>query len=205
MTEFQKLISKLTLGDTLKITMSANISSLGSKDPNNKENTETIESIRYKCMGNKIGDYMPNDIPKVINDENDLVKILARSIQFASERGAESLLGLEPALLSLFTYKDGVRMITATVRIMNKVDLSLLKVIDWEFTPDSWQNITKIEIPELSVKERLHLDSLLPSENVEDIHTQLSFKLHTKHEDSLNMLKSYAAHYRRYPGYQIVA
>ena len=78
----------------------------------------------------------------------------------------------------------------------------------WGFDPpdksDRWSMVHKIEIPDLSCKERFWINERLSTMNEKQIHDEMPFALADNEQDSLTQLKNYVRHYRRYPTFVTV-
>ena len=132
-----------------------------------------------------------------------LVPVLCKAIEIAAEKGVSNYSRLTPLLLSLFSYQDGNHlMVTATIRLTKNADVQNYKDnLKWEYFPNSWGDVKKINIPSLTAKERLEIDSKLPTNDYKSLHDQLPFQLDTNIDISFELLQEYARHYRHYPSY----
>jgi hypothetical protein len=163
------------------------------------------------CIPRTISDFVVNFEHFI--DENALMdKTLVIWLDYASPKRREQLIEFEskdhritPVLLSQFSYQDSDHiMLTATIRLTIKSeedDFRKSMKNKWEYLPEAWRDVRHINIPALSAKERLEIDSKLPADDFEALHEKLPFRLHTDNQKSLEMLREYARHYRRYPSY----
>jgi hypothetical protein len=199
--QYHTLLSKLQEQDIVKITLNANPASLGEKYRNESE--KDLLSRRLEKLQIEIGDYLPPDTVAEDMTGNRLVPILCKSIEIAAEKGASNYSRLTPLLLSTFSYQDGNHlMVTATVRLTKVADAQNYKSsLKWDYLPSSWDDVKKINIPSLTAKERLEIDSKLPTSDYKTLHDQLPFQLDTDADVSFELLKEYANHYTRYPSY----
>lgn len=201
--EFETLLDKLSPNDVVKITLNANPATLG--EAQKGETQEELLARRLEILREQIGEYL---LPEAT--ANDMIvrrlpAILSGAIEIAAEKGTNRDHRITPILLSQFSYQDSDHiMLTATIRLTLKSeedDFRKTMKNKWEYLPDSWRDVRHINIPALSAKERLEIDSKLPAADFEALHNNLPFKLHTDNQKSLEMLQEYARHYRRYPSY----
>ncbi|MCX6049953.1 MAG: hypothetical protein NT075_33055 [Chloroflexi bacterium] len=203
--EYRSLLSKLTSGDTLKITINANPATLGERRYG--ESSDDMLIRRTKKLEEQLHDYLPS--PDIISDQvtgTGLPLILCQVIRRASLLAFNSNRTLQPVPVSIFCYQDEQhQMLTSTVNIVETAKVeefkSNLSKKGWEFLPKDWTDITRIKVPNLSVKERLHLEQKLFSDTNAKIHSDLPFRFDADEVESLKTLEEYARHYRRYPSY----
>jgi hypothetical protein len=199
--QYHTLLSKLQEQDIVKITINANPATLGERYRNETE--KDLLSRRFEKLQTEIGDYLPPDTVAEDMTGNRLAPILCKAIEIAAEKGTSNYSRLTPLLLSLFSYQDGNHlMATATVRLTKVADAQNYKnSLRWDYSPNSWDDVRKINIPSLTAKERLEIDSKLPTSDFQALHSGLPFQLDTDVDVSLELLKEYANHYTRYPSY----
>ncbi|MBI5353450.1 MAG: hypothetical protein HZB50_12490 [Chloroflexi bacterium] len=201
--EFETLLDKLSPNDVVKITLNANPATLG--EAQRGETQEDLFARRLETLREQIGEYLPS---AAVSDDmiaRRLPAILSGAIEIAAEKGTSKDHRITPVLLSQFSYQDSDHiMLTVTIRLTIKSEEDdFRKNISnkWEYVPKSWQDVRHINIPALSAKERLEIDSKLPTVDFVALHNILPFRLHTDDQKSLEMLQEYARHYRRYPSY----
>lgn len=205
--EYETVLSKLEDGDIFKITMNANPTTLGERRKD--ETPEEVQAIRRDALLLQLDGLVPSVLDSNKVTKNGLPIILAEAIRLASIRALQTRHKFTAIPLGLFTYQDGPhQMLTITVRVTKNAEVDSIRdrLINggWkEYLPpkNSWQEITGISVPNLSAKERLHLEQILFGEAHEIIHMQLPFRLDSHEKTSLTMLEEYARHYRRYPSY----
>jgi len=71
----------------------------------------------------------------------------------------------------------------------------------WEYLPNDWNDVTRLKVPNLTAKERLYIEEMLPSDDLAAVHSGLPFRFEGDDDESLCVLEEYARHYRRYPSY----
>ncbi len=203
--EYRSLLSKLASGDTLKITINANPATLGQASSGEPPNEMLIR--RAEKLKEQLHEYLPSlDVTPEQVTGAGLPLTLCQVIRRASLLAFNSNRRLQPVPVGIFCYQDEQhQMLTATVSVVEtaKVDefKSNLQKQGWEFLPKDWTDITRIKVPNLSVKERLHLEQKLFSDSHEKIHDDLPFSFDADKIESIKILEEYARHYRRYPSY----
>ncbi|MEL6699815.1 MAG: O-methyltransferase [Bacteroidota bacterium] len=203
LSEFQSLISTLNNNDFIKITVNANVTSLGERLPN--ESIDQLKERRLQAVKQQLGEYFDDELFSIEDiTKNGFVKIIHRAIEIAAKKGlSDDLNYLE--LLS-FVYQDGPhRMINVGYKLSEKEselqELHESLKEDWIYLPNSSTKIYSISIPNLSVKERLYIDAKIIKEDAINIHKSLPFKFDKDERRSLETLKQYLSHYRRYPNF----
>ena len=77
---------------------------------------------------------------------------------------------------------------------------------DWKLGNYDWGNPKNIDIPDLTVRERLYIDSKLPNANADDIQKDLGFTFAESERDHLwKCLRIYSDFYRFLPYFSRIA
>lgn len=203
--EFETLIEKLKHGDVVKITMNANILTLGEKLGDESE--EIVQNRRLEALHAQLNRYLSKtSLTHEQMTNRELPRILCDTVKQAALRGVRSNEHLQPVPVGVFCYQDGHhQMLTVTVCLIHVLEVpefrQKLNVRKWDFLPKDWHDITRINVPNLTAKERLHLEQILFSDRNDKIHSQLPFRFDQSEKKSLAILEEYARHYRRYPSY----
>jgi hypothetical protein len=202
LSEVRSLISKLEHGDILKITFSLHTGWLnkGSSDnvlTNRLENLQSQLGSAYLAEGISINDVTNEGLPHVYLDA--LKRKLAEGL-------AENA-NLEFLPLGCYTYNDGTPMLTITGALIDRgvqaafedrVDLGKL-----DFASPKWE-IHQIEVPDMSLQERLEIDKKLNGKTAEEIAGELPFRFEKDADESLDLIRNYLKLYRFYPNYHRV-
>lgn len=207
--EFVHIASGLGVFDVLKVTLNANPSTLGFADAKPAKQRE----LRREELHKRIGSFMPGGI-----DNNDMIhRNYPNTLQTCLRYALSSLprrvnnLAFHPA--ASFTYSDGAhKMLTVTGVILSAGDnasetfLRKSRLEHWKFSNLNWSFPREISVPSLSIKERLHIEEILPisdsSVNVaEKLQEKLGFKPCTRTAD----LENYAEFYRAFPYFSKVS
>lgn len=204
--EYGRLLSQLREGDIVKITLNANVATLGEKQA---EDTDyQLWKRRYAKFQSQFGAIYPTDNHSPKEMRRDIFTgILCEIVKWVAIQATEARIpGLEPLPLSIFTYQDGHhRMLTITTQLVQSSTKqqvsSKLQQAGWGYLPSGWDNITAINVPNLTPKERLIIEAYLPTDDLVNLHDSLPFRFDSDDDESLRILQAYADHYRRYPSY----
>jgi hypothetical protein len=202
--EFQALLSTLYPNDIVKITLNANPSALLSG--NFKSNNE-VQELRFAKLNNQLGSLIPANVTPDLMIHKEYPKALFLILERAAKLSLSGLpVYFQP--LTCFTYADGQQMLTVTGILLEKgkekentkIFLSSTGILDWELSKVIWDDSpTVINVPDLTIREKLLVDSLLPNSPIEKIQDELGFLFNNKPTESLKMLETYALFYRHAP------
>lgn len=202
--EFERLVAKLAHGDIVKITVNANAETLG--QPQDLRG-ERLRERRLHKLTSLLGNYVPRsvgaDAMRGVQYADALLQILRKASESAMEGSHDILLPL-----GAFTYSDSHRMLTLTalrITIEDKEDFLRETGFDrWSLWNSEWEQPCDINVPLLSVRERLLVDRLLPADDAEALQTEIGFQLHDDPEHSLRLIQNYIRYYRHYPQFSRV-
>ena len=202
--EYETLLSQLKDQDILKITMNANPNTLG--EIRSGEKQEDAQKRRLDALQGQLDVYLPDAIEHTEMTSRGFVPILCNAIEKASLNAVQDDPRSQPIPVAIFAYQDGYhQMLTVTVRLTRKNEVDSfrqdLQAQGWQYLPADWEDATRINVPNLTAKERLYIEGLLFSKDHETLHEELPFRFHQDNELSLKILEAYAEHYRRYPSY----
>jgi hypothetical protein len=198
LSEIRSLISKLENGDILKVTFSLHPGWLnkGLMDihTNRLENLRSQLGSAYLAEGISSADVTNEALPQVY------IGALKRKI--AEGLAENSTLEFLP--LGCYTYNDSTPMLTVTGALINRELQSAfearLDLVKLDFTSPGWE-IHQIDVPDMSLRERLEIDQKLTGETAEEIAIKLPFRFEEDPEESVKLLRNYLKLYRFYPHY----
>jgi hypothetical protein len=201
LSEIRSIISKLESGDILKITLSLHTGWLndGTGDilSNRLENLRSHLGSAYLAEGLSITDVTNAGLPHVYVDA------LKRKI-------AEGLVensNLEFLPLGCYTYNDGTPMLTVTGALIDRKEQAdfqdRLGLSRLDFASPQWE-IHTIDVPDMSLRERLEIDRKLSGKTAEQIADELPFQFEEDPAESLELIRNYLKLYRFYPNYHRV-
>jgi len=167
---FGQLISTLSKGSVIKITLLTHISQIYSSD----EVVKIMREKRIEKLKDKLGNnYFYSDIFKTENMTEKsfpkvICKVLSRIASNSLEGGTTKLLPL-----SSYIYKDGMTMLTFTGVLIDENDekdfLKKTGLDNWNYGLCASSDPLVIDVPFLSLKEKYSLDACLPSPPSEEL------------------------------------
>jgi hypothetical protein len=196
--EFQQIILKLGVLDIVKITLNANPSSYITTSE--IASPVEIEKSRIDKLKEMLGeeDLFPSaDILGNMMMTKGFPFALTLILKYAANLALTGKKDIYFQPLASFSYADGQQMMTLTGIILEQekseefFDRTELK--SWELINVDWSKPFSINIPDLTIREKLYIEQLLPNSTPEEIQEKLGFKFDNK------MLKTYIMFYRQSP------
>lgn len=187
--------------DIFRVTFNANVSSLGRPDGG-----FLLSEYRLNRLKERIGEYVPMDITTDDITTSQYPVVILRCLR----KMVEGLFLETPFdkrfVLPLFStvYKDGQMMVTFTGIVLDdhKQEREIKKEFrDLKYVNFEWDKPSTISIPELTVKEMLEMNKLLPAKNAKK---QLAKKFNFVFENIDSEAESYISYYKYYPSFQNV-
>ena len=177
--EIQSVVSKLAHSDIVKITLNAHSSSYS---------TDSHEK-RFNTLKNKLGDLFPiADVTSEMMTEAKFPEALCLILKFAIDSSLQGFPDIIFQPLSLFSYRDGQTMLTITGIILEKDKaedfFGKTNIKNWELSNTNWTKPYSINVPDLTIRERLYIDSLLPNNGVDEIQKSLNSLFHDEEGES---------------------
>lgn len=202
--ETQQLVGRLTAGDVFKITVNASPEPLGRPSSPDLD----LREYRARCAQERLADYGPAVVgPDDVSAAN-YPKLLLHAIHSAAKRGVEADRRLYVQPLSAFVYKDGQQMLTATAILLNHIEkapfFATTRLDHWPYKNMEWSAPSPISIPDLSAKERLHIESLLPDRRPEEILASMGYYVGIDRQDAEGLMKNFVDYYRLSPWFSRV-
>jgi hypothetical protein len=200
-TEYETLLSKLIEYDVVKITLNANPICLF----NGKlEDGQSLMAERLKVLEQQVGDHLPPNVTPDMMERKPLAKIIFQALKHIVDKAFPPVTDTTFKVLSSFAYSDSIhQMLTFTgVVLKRNVQEEFINnsgISNWEYYIDNQDGPMMIELPELSIKEKLAIDALLPCDEVNIIQQSLDFLLAENIGKSRKKIESYMKYYRHYP------
>ncbi len=195
--EFKVLLGKITEKSMIKVTVRAESDDFWDEYKNPR--SEKIEMFQREFMT-----ILPD--PSIIppRDSREFANLLQKMLQIAAQQAlpaeATSLV-FQP--VSSFYYTDGKGMFTLTgIMCKRSNKWRVVKAFkDWEFANFKWEKPTRIEIPILSTKERLHVQRHLPCKTSRGaiLRAELGYLIDEDIPTTEDALEQYAAFHRYFP------
>lgn len=194
------LLNLLNANDIFRVTFNANVASLGK--PKDKEG---LQEYRLRILKERIGEYIPVDIkPKDMTTSQYPLVLLKSLHKLIGKSFVET--PFDPRFLCpLYStiYQDGQMMLTFTGIVLNdhKKEEKLKRTFNGiDFVNFEWDKPSKISIPELTIKEMIEINKLLPSSTAQE---QMKKKFDFIFSDD-SEVESYSSFYKFYPSYQSI-
>lgn len=218
MAELSELVTKLSAGDIVRVTLNASTSQFNSvaqteiyfdEETNEckplKLSHEQILNNRLEAFKEKVS--LPSNMEaNDLSDDNycniGLVKLLKHTVNSAKPSNLKVL------PLGFYRYKDGATMLTVTFILIDRhqdeqyfydsTELSgwPLKTNDFDSKP------FHINMPVISAVEKAQIDSNFPLNDVRNI--DIPFQLDKKQTKSAKMLEDYGKYYKYFPTFSKV-
>jgi len=207
--DFRRLINLADDGSIIKITLRAELPYNPLLRDLRTWETEEDRDKDFKLFLQEFNDEFKGYTPPGIGrDEFDqpmhFVTLILKMIQLTAQNALPVRAhGSIFHILNAATYSDGTQMLSVTGIVYpyeqrNKIEDCFRS---WHFFSQTWDTMHKIDVPVLSMKERLKLEKLLPVKNNtgKALLRTLGYNIDKTENSSLERLKQYAAFYKYYP------
>ncbi len=204
-TEFSDIASLTNIvqkHDIIRVTLNGNISAMGKPNAG-----EDVQQYRFERLKERIGEYIPLDISKSDMTTSEYPIILLKCLKKMIENLFVESSFDKRFFLPLFStvYADGQMMVTLTGIVLDdhEQETTIRQTLeDYDFINFEWLHPSRIHIPELTVKEMLEMNKLLPANDAQkQLMKKYSFVFSAKESQEAN---SYISYYHYYPSFQNV-
>ena len=195
--EIEALVTKLQVGDVLRVTMNIDFARLDKSEAQLSEAQNSLPKDQKLAvlLSLFLKEYLPREIISL--DYNKIPSVIARSIERACVRGVEAKGdNVTPVPILLTEYRDSTRMMTAAMIIADGQEAPQA-LRGWKYLSTGWLNVERIIAPDLSPRERYALDKKMHSDYVA-ITDYLGFELDPE------AIQAYKRFHRFYPAFQSV-
>lgn len=208
--EFQVVLKKVPAGSVVRITLRAepelDLASLRGRLPD-----EAINQVRSE-LEKTFEDEFYKVLPHPSSGAFATSKDFARMVQLMIRRAASTALDTNGSRrdflpIQATRYKDQTQMLSLTGIVCQRDEITRTReqLKSVRFTCFDWEEPTEINIPALSVKERLLLERLLPISSDKDagdiLLRELKYKIENGEKASKQQLSCYADFHREYPNF----
>lgn len=167
-------------------------------------NPPRIKKYKAEDFTKKFEHVMPNPSANPPRFAGKLANLIQEMLQIASEQVFPPTVSSRSFVpVSSFYYSDGTWMFTLTGIVCDNDETNEVKRVfnNWEFANLEWNRPTRIDVPVLSTKERLLLQSLLPAETNpgSKLQQQLGYLIEDDLDKTKDALTQYAAFHRYSP------
>lgn len=206
LTEFSNLLQKLSPGDVFKITLNANSSALAAK--NDGESPEILWQRQLEKFKARVPRYAPSGLTAEDMKASTYPSTLVRAIHRAFEvsRLPRDIV-IQP--LASFVYNDTHQMLTFTGIVLSHHEVEAFfektRLKHWPHASLNWSDTPKsISVPDLSLRERLRMESMMPKASADDLVAELGYQIADNQHVTREMLDSFKQYYRLLPQYSRV-
>lgn len=203
--DFCTLVGKMQPGDIVRITLNANPTSLDGCRQSDNQDIKAIQENRLRELKNKIGSYVPSDTLAGSMSYEKYPLLLLSCLRNAAYQTLSSLQSKRVLPLFSSQYADGQQMITLTSIIIDddKTEGEIKDLLrKYDYINFTWDNPCRIQVPELTTKEILHINNSLPiKRSIKQIEKKFSFAFQNS-TDLEEAIRCYAAYYKYYPNFR---
>lgn len=202
--EFEALLDKVKEGDIVRVTVNAHLPALGdSKGPDGKNiPSDQLRANRFQKLKERIGDYLASDAKASDMTPDRLPVLIAQAFGKAAAKAFPVSGENAFAPLSVVRYSDGTQMLSMTGMVIprtKKTDLrNKLDIRSYPFFSDEWKDVHFLEVPDLTLRERLFLERAASTSNCDEVAESLGFAFSDEMDVGI-FLSNYKEFYRFYP------
>lgn len=202
--EFQALIGIASDGDILRITLNAHAGSLGKHSEGQSE--DDLKAKRFERLKERFGDFLAESATLEMTTTEMYPQLVIDAVRKASFRATSEAGSREFLPLLSVRYSDGQPMVSVTgIVIADGKKSEFLKqsgLRRWGFYSNGWSVTERIEVPYLTVRERLLLDQSISSRH--KLPKKLSFLGSDGHVAGMELVRRYRRFQRFFPQFQHV-
>lgn len=187
--------------DLFRITVNANAETLKGSDAKKPDAYKTVKDWRLAVFESQLGKFPCHATAEEMTAAR-FPAVLARAIGVAAQEGAKrKTFVVRP--LAVTSYSDGHPMLSVTAILLpsDEADAFMAKpwISDWKYRATDWGNVSKIDVPDLSLKEKMLIDRHINVLDDQQIANELGFDLAEDKESTITKLSQYREHFRFYP------
>jgi len=206
--ELQSLLRSLLNRSIVKLTLNASAATLGGSP-----GEPGLLGKRLEAFLSDFSRCFPNGLEEEAVAGENFPSTLLAVVDYAGREAFAGRADWRFQPLTFATYADSrQQMLTVTGVVGQKADLSGVLTVsgfaDWDFSRLTWTDpLVRIRVPELTLKERVFINQLLPklASDVAAVQRRLGFFLDETQSDSEEKLRNYVSFQRHYPYWGKVA
>ena len=202
---FGELLRISEIGDVVRITVDVDAKTLGRQG--SEETQEDLRRRQFGKLQELLGDQLkPGATARNFSKRLGIAELVLYAFRLVTEDTLRrSKRHFEP--ISLTTYADGHRMLSITGVVIDPPSVDDCRTrMHLDTVPGgvkSWDELVAIQIPQLTVWEKLTLDREVHAKSPKQLANQLNFRLHET-ISTQELLKGYATFQRFYPSFRHV-
>ena len=195
--EFMSVLGQVSENSVVKITIRAEPSLNASSSTEDRDKEWDDFQQKYRQI-------LPLSAKKTdVERPLSFTKLLQEMIHIASQKALPASGESVFQLLDSLHYNDQTQMLSITGIVCNKSEVSKIHqwFKNWEFKNLDWAAPRRIDVPILSIRERLHLEKYLPTKakTGRSLSRALGYKIDNSESQHLEKLKQYEEFYQYYP------
>jgi len=201
---FASLLREGEIGDFIRFTVDVDGKTLARKREDEKY--EVLRNRRFDKLRELLGTRLKRGAtPQDLDDDLGIARLILHAFELATDEvfHLDARRIFEP--LSLTTYADGHRMLSVSGSILGRDTVQECRArMHLENVPGGagdWEALTNIQIPQLTVWEKLSLDRRIPAADAAELAAMLNFRLHETIETT-TLLSGYSTFHRFYPNFR---
>jgi hypothetical protein len=199
--EFSTLVGFGRPFDVFRITVNANAETLKGSDAKMPDQYNTRSEWRLAIFQSQLGKFPCQATAREMTVAG-FPAVLARAVGVAAMEGAKGKkFVVRP--LAVTSYSDGTPMLSVTVILLPAAEADEFMarpwISEWKHRAANWGSVTKIDVPDLSLKEKMLIDRHTNVLDDRQIAGQLGFDLGDDQPSTLDKLSQYREHFRFYP------
>jgi hypothetical protein len=187
--------------DVFRITINANAETLKGSEAKKPDQYKTVREWRLAIFQSQLRKF-PCDATADEMTAAEFPAVLARAIGVAALEGAKrKRFVVRP--LAITSYSDGHPMLSVTAILLpsDEADAFMAQpwIADWKYRATDWGSVSKIDVPDLSIKEKMLIDRHINILDDRQIANELGFELGEDEQSTIRKLSQYREHFRFYP------
>jgi hypothetical protein len=197
--EIRALVPRLQAHDLLKVTVNANPAVLGQGQNH---------GARLERLGQRLADLLPEGITEADMTHSAYPKVLLKTLELLIKTAVNETPNLMFQPLANYVYADTHQMLTVTGIMLHRSEirdfLQHTRLKAFEYATVNWKDYLRIDVPFLSVREKLSLDTALFTRKKSKTRARTLSKkvtLAATHPETTKLIKAYEQFYRFYPHY----
>jgi hypothetical protein len=203
---FGQLLSASQPGDLLRMTVDVDDKTFGRNNPG--ETYEDLQDRRFAALQELIGAQLrPGATQDDIGEKLGIAKLVSYAFSLVAEEAFDHDARYKFEPISITTYADGHRMLSVTGVIVerdrSKECRERMALADVPGGVNDWQELIEIQIPQLTVWEKLIIDRDVHSSDPSGLERLINFKLHET-IPTIDLLGGYQKFQRFYPTFRHV-
>lgn len=201
--EFMRLLPLIGEQGVVKITMRAEPAANPKKLEDLLGADEAAKKLKayFDEFRSQFSEVLPGDFSEADFRDMKFVELLQKMARIAAQRALPAATEKTFQIVNSTFYADQTQMISLTGVVCPVAELNQVRRMfrRWKHANLDWSEPERIDVPVLSMKERLLLDSHLPSKGVKRLAQRLGYNIDNGREKSLRQLEQYGDFYRYYP------